>query len=379
MTTTRISESSVVAPSVLLIAFELGQRTWKLGFSRGIAERPRVRTVTGGDVEAVAREIAKTKQLWQLDDSTRVVSCYEAGRDGFWLHRWLVAHGMTNYVVDSASIEVNRRAKRTKTDRLDLAGLVTSLARYVWGDRRVWRVVRVPTVAQEDMRHWHRSREILLRDRTRVINRIKALLATLGTRLPVREDFLQAVHQARLWDGTEIPTGARERLRREWTQLQEITGHLRALERTSARPVLDDAATAAVNQLEQLRAIGPASARTLVTELFSWREIRNPRQLGALVGLVPGRYQSGERICDLGITRAGNVHVRRLSVELAWVWLQYQPQSALARWYRDRFAGGSPRVRRIGIVALARKLIIALWRYVDRGVVPDGAVMKPSV
>jgi transposase len=142
---------------------------------------------------------------------------------------------------------------------------------------------------------------------------------------------------------------------------------------------LDERTTAAVDKLEQLRAIGPASARTLATELFGWRDIRNARQLGALVGLVPGRYQSGERICDLGITRAGNAHVRRLSVELAWVWLQYQPQSALACWYRNRFGDGSPRVRRIGIVALARKLIIALWRYVDRGVVPDGAVMKPSV
>jgi transposase len=378
MTTTCIGESTV-APCVLLIAFELGQRTWKLGFSRGIAERPRVRSVRGGDVEAVAREIAKTKQLWQLDDRTRVVSCYEAGRDGFWLHRWLVAQGITNYVVDSASIEVNRRAKRTKTDQLDLVGLLTSLARYVWGDRRVWRVVRVPTVAPEDGRHWHRSREIVLRDRTRVINRIKALLATLGTPLPVRGDFLEAVTQARLWDGRELPPGARERLRREWTQLQEITGHLRALECVGARPALDDATTATGIKLEQLRAIGPASARTLATELFGWREIRNARQLGALVGLVPARYQSGERSCDLGITRAGNVHVRRLSSELAWVWVQYQPQSALARWYRERFGGGSPRVRRIGIVAVARKLLIALWRYVDRGVVPDGAVLKPSV
>lgn len=375
MTTTRTGESNV-GPCTLLMAFELGQRTWKLGFSRGIGERPRLRSVAAGALDALAREIAKTKQLWRLEDTTPVVSCYEAGRDGFWLHRWLVAQGITNYVVDSSSIEVNRRAKRTKTDRLDLAGLLTSLARYVWGDRRVWRVVRVPTIAQEDARHWHRSRETVQRDRTRVINRIKALLATLGTRLAVRGDFLQRVDTARLWDGTPLPASVRERLRLEWTQLQELNRHLRALERARVTTSLDATTAAAARKLERVRAIGPLSARVLATELFGWREIRNARQLGALVGLIPARYQSGETTSDLGITRAGNVHVRRLSVELAWLWLQYQPKSALARWYRQRFDGGSPRMRRIGIVALARKLLVALWRYVDRDVVPDGAVLK---
>lgn len=375
MTTTCIGESTV-GRCTLLIAFELGQKTWKLGFSRGVGERPRVRSVTAGAREIVAREIAKTKQLWQLDEETPVVSCYEAGRDGFWLHRWLVAQGVTNYVVDSASIEVNRRAKRTKTDRLDLAGLLTSLARYLLGDRRVWRVVRVPTVAQEDMRHWHRSRETIQQERTRVINRIKALLATLGTRVAMRRDFLQRVDAARLWDGTPLPPGARERLRLEWTQLQEVEHHLRGLDRREPAATLDAPTAAAVSKLDGVRGIGPLSARVLATELFGWREIRNPRQLGALVGLIPGRYQSGETTRDLGITRAGNAHVRRLSVELAWLWLQFQPKSALAQWYHHRFDGASPRVRRMGIVALARKLLVALWRYVDRDQVPAGAVVN---
>lgn len=374
MTTTRTGESTV-APT-LLIAFELGHRKWKLGFSRGIGERPRVRTVDGGAVEAVAREIAKTKHMWKLEETTPVVSCYEAGRDGFWLHRWLVAQGVTNYVVDSSSIEVNRRAKQTKTDRLDLVGLLTSLARYVWGDRRVWRVVRVPTVAQEDMRHWHRSRATVQGDRTRVINRIKALLATLGIRIPLDNAFLSRLEQARVWDGTPLPEAACARLRLDWTQLQELNRHLRDVERVSATATFDRVTAAAASTLEQVRAIGPTIARTLATELFGWREIRNARQLGALAGLIPGRYQSGETTRDLGITRAGNVHVRRLSVELAWLWLRWQPTSALAQWYRQRFDGASPRVRRIGIVALARKLLVALWRYVDRGVRPEGAVLK---
>lgn len=376
MSTTCHGESTV-GPCTVLMAFELGQRTWKLGFSRGLGTRPRLCTVPGGALEAVAAEITKTKRLWQLDDATPVVSCYEAGRDGFWLHRWLAAQAITNYVVDSASIEVNQRAKRMKTDRLDLEGLLTLLARYRLGDPRAWRVVRVPTVAQEDARQWHRSRAIVQRDRTRVINRIKALQATVGVRLPIERDFLEHVAQARLWDGSALPPGAQERLRLEWTQLQELTQHLRVVERTSATATLDERTAAVARQLEQLRAIGPTIARTLATEIFGWRAIRNGRQRGALVGLVPGRYQSGETTCDLGITRAGNRHVRRLSVELAWLWLQFQPNSALSRWYHQRF-DGSPRLRRIGIVALARKLLVALWRYVDRNVVPEGAVLKAA-
>jgi transposase len=273
---------------------------------------------------------------------------------------------------------VNRRAKRTKTDRLDLAGLLALLARYVWGDRRAWRVVRVPTVAQEDARHWHRSRETIQRDRSRVINRIKALLATLGIRVALRRDFLQQVDAARLRDGQPVPPGARFRLDLEWTQLQALTGQLRALDRASATAALEPATAAAARKLERVRAIGPMIARVLATEIFGWRQIRNPRELGALVGLVPGRYQSGETTRDLGMTRAGNAHVRRVTGELALLWLQFQPRSALARWYRQRFDGASKRIRRIGLVALARKLLVALWRYVERGTVPDGAVLKST-
>ncbi len=381
MTMTRTTESTAVtretAPA-LLLAFELGQRTWKLGFSRGIGERPWMRTVAAGAVEAVAAEIAAAKRRWQLPAETRVTSCYDAGRDGFWLHRWLIAQGITNVVVDSASIEVSQRAKRMKTDRLDLAGLLNLLARYLWGDRRVWRVVRVPTVAQEDARHWHRERETLQRDRTRIINRIKGLLATLGVRCAVSARFLDDVARTRRWDGQPIPPGAQARLRQQWTLLQSVTQTL-ATHQQRGTQELEAAAARAMTRLERLRAIGVMGARVLSTELFAWRDIRHARELGALVGLVPARYQSGETTCDLGITRAGNAHVRRISVQLAWVWIQHQPDSALTQWYRRRFGGGSPRLRRVGIVALARKLLVALWRYVDRDVLPDGARLKPLV
>lgn len=378
MTMTRRSEcTAVTTMPVLLLAFELGQRTWKLGFSRGLGERPRVRTVPAAAVERVTAEIAAAKRRWQLPETTPVLSCYEAGRDGFWLHRWLLAQAVTNYVVDAASIEVSQRAKRMKTDRLDLGGLLNLLARYRAGDRRAWRIVQVPTVAQEDARHWHREREVLQRDRTRLINRLKSLLATLGVRLAVSGRFLERVERARLWDGQPIPPGAQARLGQEWRLLQHVEHAIAALER-GRRPALDAAAAATMTKLERLRAIGALGARVLSTELFAWRRIRNGRELGALVGLVPARYQSGETSRDGGITRAGNTHVRRLSVQLAWVWVQHQRDSALTQWYQRRFGTGSKRLRRVGIVALARKLLIALWRYVDRDVLPAGARLKPA-
>jgi transposase len=307
-----------------------------------------------------------------------VISCYEAGRDGFWLHRYLMAHGITNHVVDSSSIEVNRRARRAKTDRLDLGGLLNLLARYVLGDRRVWRVVRVPTVTDADARHLPRTWETLTEDRTRLINRMKGLLTTQGVQIPLDKDFLEHLHVARLWDGTPVPTGLQERLAQDWAQLRQVETQLRERRaRATRQPAATTPTGRAIEQLQTLRAIGVTGAWVLATEIFGWLQIQNRRQLGALVGLVPAPYQSGETQSDQGITRAGNKHVRRVMVQLAWVWLQYQPQSALAQWYQRRFGGSGKRLRRIGIVALARKLLIALWRFLETGAVPDGAQLKP--
>jgi transposase len=379
VTMTRDRESS--APTAcLLLAFELGQRSWKLGFSAGIGQRPRVRQIPAGAVGVIEHEIVRAKTRLGLPLEAAVISCYEAGRDGFWLHRYLVAHGTTNHVVDSSSIEVNRRARRAKTDRLDLGGLLNLLARYVLGDRRVWRVVRVPTVTDEDARQLPRTWETLTEDRTRLINRMKGLLTTQGVQIPIDKNFLERLHAARLWDETPVPTGLRERLAQDWAQLRQVEMQLRERKARAAR--LPDAATPtgrAIAQLQTLRAIGVTGGWVLATEIFGWRQIENRRQLGGLVGLVPAPYQSGETAYDQGITRAGNTHVRRVMVQLAWVWLQYQPQSALSQWYQQRFGGGGKRLRRIGIVALARKLLIALWRYLETGVVPDGAQLKPEV
>jgi transposase len=376
-TMTRGSESTAPAGG-LLLAFELGQRSWKLGFTGGMGQRPRIRQIPAGAVTVLMTEIERAKKRLGLPSDAPVTSCYEAGRDGFWLHRFLVAHGITNYVVDSSSIEVDRRARRTKTDRLDLVGLVSLLARYVLGDRRAWRVVRVPTVADEDARHLPRTLEALTQDRTRLVNRLKSLLATQGLSLAIDAQFLNRLADTHLWDGAPVPPGLQERLSRTWTLLQDVNGQIRNLKalRLIRPETVTSATSRAAAQLLTVRAIGPVGASVLATEIFGWRRIRNGRELGALVGLVPAPYQSGETDYDQGITRAGNAHVRRVIVQLAWGWIHHQRDSALTHWYQQRFGTGGKRLRKIGIVALARKLLIALWRYLETGMVPDGARLK---
>jgi transposase len=363
-----------------LLAFELSERTWKLGFTIGRGQRPRVRQMTAGAVDRLTAEIARAKARFGLPEDAPVVSCYEAGREGFWLHRYLVAHGLRNYVVDSSSIEVNRRARRAKTDDLDLAGLLRLLERYVQGERRVWHVVRVPSVAEEDARHVHRQRETIQQERTRLINRLHGLMTTQGITVPLRADFLDRLAAASQWDGTPLPAGFCQRLRTVWAHLAFLNAQLADVDAArTLRPA--DAQTATgrcVARLQTLQGIGSVGAWSLATEIFGWRQIRNGRELGALVGVVPAPYQSGTTSHDQGITRAGNRHVRRMIVQLAWSWLRYQPTSALSRWYRERFSQ-SRRLRRIGIVALARKLLIAWWRYLETGTVPEGAIMKPHV
>ena len=305
------------------------------------------------------------------------MSCYEAGREGFWLHRWLVAHAVNNQVIDSSSIEVNRRARRAKRDRLDLGGLLSLLARDQQGDRR-WRVVRVPSVDEEDARQLHRTRETVQQDRNRLINRLKGLMTTQGLTLPVDATFPTQLETAQLWDGRPIPPGLKARLHRAWAQLEFLNRTLEELDAERGALTADPQTTMGryVGALPTLRGIGPVGTWTLTTEIFGWRQIKNRRQLGALVGLVPAPYQSGESAHDQGITRAGNKHVRRLMVQLAWSWVRYQPDSALTAWYQGKFGRGSRRLRRIGIVALARKLLIALWHYVEHGEIPEGAIVK---
>ena len=368
----QVNDSGVGA--VLYMAFELSDKKWRLAFGDGRRQRQVV--IAAGALEALREQIGQVKEKWALAADTAVVSCYEAGRDGFWLHRQLAAWGIVNHVVDAGSIEVARRARRAKTDRLDAQGLLEKLMRYANGERRVWRVVRVPEPQWEDLRQLHRERDELKKDCNAVRNRITSKLVAQGLRLVPGQDFLERLETLRLFDGRALPEHLKAGLRREYERLQLAQTQLRAVE-GGIRALIESAdGLEQVRALMQLPGIGWVGAWTLVAELFGWREIRNRRELAALVGLVPVPYNSGTMVREQGISKAGNRRVRALLIQLAWLWLRYQPHSKHSRWFRERFGGGSKRQRRIGIVALARRLVIDLWRFAESGIVPDGTRLK---
>jgi transposase len=279
-------------------------------------------------------------------------------------------------VVDSSSIEVKRRRRKRKTDRLDLEKLLRLLIRYWGGEKKVWSVVRVPSPEAEDARHVHRELMTLKRDRTRVTNRIRAALATQGVLdIELSAGFETWLEELRLWDGWGLGDHLRVRLRREWELREWLTAQIQAVERDRARLLRTsaDPAMEQVRQLMLLKGIGINSAWLYVMEFFAWREFRNRREVGALAGLTPTPHQSGDLDQERGIDKAGNRQVRAMAIEIAWGWLRFQPESRLSHWYEERFAHGSSRIRRIGIVALARKLLIELWRYLETGALPEGA------
>jgi transposase len=368
----------------LFVAFELGGSTWKLAATIGAGQAPRLRTVPARGLTRTLDELARAKARFQLDPAAPVVSCYEAGRDGFWLHHALTVHAVRNHVVDSSSIEVNRRQRRAKSDRLDARKLASMLVRYAEGERHVWHVVRVPSSEAEDQRQLHRELKTAQRERLAAMTRIESLLITQGLTLPLtgREsaDTVQAALAAlRRWDATALPAALQARLVREWGQVRALTSQLEALSRERRRLLrtTDSPALAQVRQLMQLKGVGVATAWIYVMELFAWRTFRNRRELGALTGLAPTPDQSGTgRHRELGMSKAGNRWVRAVAIEGAWCWLRYQPQSELSQWYQRRFASGGSRLRRIGIVAVAHKLMTGFERYLRTGTPPDGAVMR---
>jgi transposase len=375
MTATRSQHSSERRPA-LYLAFELGWSDWKLAFAAAPADAPRLRSVGARNTEAVLQEIARAKQRFGLPADAQVFCCYEAGRDGFWLHRWLNAQGLHNLVVDSASIETKRRRRRAKNDRLDAAKLVSMLLRYHGGEQKVWSVVQAPSVEDEDRRQQHRDLLELKGERTQHVNRIKGLLAGCGLGLTtISDDFPTVLAALRQWDDTPVPAELQKRLLREWDRRQFVGRQIRDLENERGRQIRTSTAKPMeqVRKLLNLRGIGANSAWLFTLEFFSWRAIRNRKQLAALAGLTPTPYDSGASSREQGISKAGNRRLRTMAVEIAWCWLQYQPQSALSKWYTQRWGSGNSRQRRIGIVALARKLLVALWRYLEPGVVPEGA------
>ena len=364
----------------LYMAIELSNEKWKLGFTIGFGQAPRERDLEARDLAGLVKEIHMAKERFSLPESAPVRSCYEAGRDGFWLHRYLQTQGVANLVVDSASIEVNRRKRRAKTDRMDVGKLLTMLMRYHQGEKKVWSIVHVPSPEDEDQRQLHRDLMALKAEQTHHINRLKGLLASQGVALPFQKDFLSRLETVRLWDGSPLPSALHARMKREYERYRLVKQQINQLElerveavRTSTTPAVEQ-----VRQLLRLKGIGMNSAWVYVMEFFSWRGFHNRREVGCLAGLTPTPFQSGESSREQGISKAGNRRIRAMAIEIAWCWLRFQPDSQLSRWYQERFAKGGSRARRIGIVALARRLLVNLWQYLEKGEIPEGACLKSS-
>ncbi len=371
---------------VLYMAMEMGEKSWKLLFSGGELKRNGQlrlyqRSIAGSDWFGLSKAIEKAKERLGLSAEAEVVSCYEAGQDGFWPHRRLEAMGIVNRVVDSASIEVNRRQRRVKTDRLDVRKLLEMLIRSERGEQGVWRVVRVPSLEEEDRRRLHRELERLKKEEKQHRTRIRSLLKLQGIRPGVNPQgrgwraYLESLKE-------ELPSRAFAELVRESERLALVKSQERALEAERKQAIeqgaLEETVVQQILALSLLRGIGRSSAWVLVMEFFSWREFKNRRQVVGCAGLDPTPYDSGASRREQGISKAGNKRVRWLMIELAWSWLRYQPDSALSQWFQRRFARGGKRQRRIGIVALARRLLVALWSYVQTGALPEGAELKAA-
>lgn len=365
--------TTAAAIPAVFMSLELSQRTWRLAFSNGT--KIRHSQVPAGDFAGLQELSAHAKAKFGLAAETPVRSVYEAGRDGFWIHRRLAELGYENLVVDAASIEVDRRQRRAKTDRLDAGRLVQMLMRYHGGERKLWQVVRVPSVAEEDARRLHRELERLKKEQTGHRARLLSLLSLHAVANKLVQKWLR--RPVAEWPGQSLPSAVAAELERERQRLQLVRTQILELEKQQeqlvAKPQTPAQQQAA--KLARLRAIGVISAWLLAHE-FGWRQLRNRRQVGALAGLTGTPYDSGQSRHDQGISKAGNKRVRWLMVELSWAWLRLQPDSALTKWFWERFGHGSARQRRVGIVALARKLLVALWRYWEHDELPAGAVLK---
>ena len=362
----------------LFMAIDLGGTRWKLAFSSGNQQRARIRTVLARDLLGLLVEIGKAKAKLGLAEAARVVSVYEAGRDGFWLHRFLAAERIENLVVDPASIEVNRRARRAKTDRIDAEKLLTKLIQHDRGDDAGWRTVNVPSEADEDARRLHRDLRRLNKERTALRNRVHNLLATEGISVRKLTKLGEQIGELRRWNDTPLSPGMQRELKQISERLELVQRQIREVRNEQKRRLEEDKSekVEAVRRLTTLKGIGLRGAWLLVMEFFGWRRFRNRKEVAALAGLTGTPHNSDNTNREQGISKAGNAYIRSLIVELAWMWLRYQPESALTRWFEQRWGPGSSRSRRVGIVALARKLLVALWRFLEHGVVPEGAHLK---
>jgi transposase len=379
----------MLSETTVYVAIELSSSSWLIATRLPGAGKSRLRRVEGGDAAGLLALLADVRRQAsaKLGCVVDVACCFEAGRDGFWLHRLLTAQGFASYVLEPTSILVNRRARRAKTDRLDAEGMLRVLAAWLAGDRQVCSMVQVPTPEEEDAKRPHREREHLVQEKLRCENRIEALLFTQGIRgRPSLRSWERDMAELRTGDGRPLPLLLRaelDRLRRRLVLALELIRDLEA-ERAAAltaateTAVADNAAARKITALQRIRGIGENFSAVLVHEVL-YRSFANRRQLASYVGIAPIPYQSGGLDRDRSISRAGNPRARTTLIQLAWLWLRYQPGSAPAGWFRERVGALQGRPRRIAIVAVARKLLIALWRYVETGVLPEGIEIRAAV
>ena len=370
--------------ATVYLVFELSKAAWKLGVLLPGSKKLSQYSIPGGDLKALTERltVAHTKAA-SCGKPVRIISCYEAGLDAHWLHRWLTDQGVINYEVDPASIAVNRRARRVKTDRIDLDQLMRTLLAYLRDEPRVCSMVHVPAVEDEDRKRLNREREYLKEEQTAHTNRIKGLLHAQGVRdvMPLTRGFLASLEKMRTGDGRQLPERLKTEIVREHERLSLVIRQINDIEvksRTELRAAKPGSPEAMTVMLAGLKGIGMIGGQKLVNEAF-YRSFNNRRQVGSYFGLTGTPFNSGRSEREQGISKSGNARARTVAIELAWFWIQHQPESELTRWFHDRVRNLKGRPRRVAIVALARKLMVALWRYLTTGLIPVGAVMRPSL
>lgn len=363
---------------VLYTSLDVHRRRWKLAMNDG-SSKVKTKWVRPGDAEQFEERIQWAGDYFDLADEFVVVCCYEAGGDGFWIHRWLKDEGIWNLVVDPGSLRERKNGPRAKTDRLDAERLVRELYRYIDGDVDVFNPIRVPDPEDEDTRRMFRERQRLLKEKNAHLNRMRSLLETQGLKeAPALDsvEFVEWLEQVETPDGRKLGESLKAELRREQQRLQLAKMHLDKLKEQRNAYLSgegDDEKIELVRRLTMLRGVGVTTAWALVVEMFGWRSFQNRREVGAYVGLDGRRADSGEKDNDHGITGKGNRRIRRLAIQIAHNWLHWQQTSELAEWARQKFSNGDGGVSRRGIVALARKLLNRLRIFAHGGEPPWGA------
>jgi transposase len=381
VTPTTANAQVVRTEGLLYMALELSGKKCVVGTSIGLGHRIRRKEIPGRDLDALVEEISKAKKRFGLPETAEVISCYEAGFEGFWLHRVLTSMGITNFVVKSTTLKQHRRRKSPKTDRLDTQKLVQLLIRHQQGEEGALSSVRVPDWQTEDERRLHRELTRLKNEKNQHRNRIRTLLRLHGVVAHLGKLTVSSLLLLRDPSGNSLPRDCHsvKEIERELARLKLVREQIGEVEkeRMTLLETSDSQCARVARQLLTLKSIGINGAWVLAYEFFGWRDFQNRRQVGGLSGLGGVPYDSGESSRDLGISKEGIGRIRTLMVELSWLWLRWQKQSNLAKWFRER--GKGKRARKVGIVAMARKLLVALWKYVKWGEIPSGAIVRPAL